>query len=556
MAWSSREVRALLRNLRKPDVLEWLPLTVLLKTRFEAASGHEAVLRLINEAFAGKGKPGVRLRGLLEKYDLDGAVNRDRAASDMGLSIRQFARYRAHAIEIIAQYLSGALGSDKARPNQSPIQITASLLAQHDPGAAHSFYQAIEQTCENPLHLQHSLDTGIELNQALLVDNEDVDDPMSRILRARTLELAGDHIQAKAIADAIRSDIAEGLIAGDLRTAIQRELFKLELQRCLHIGDAPGSASFAGMLRRQPFAPDSIDYINALIDEAEAAILLGALERAEELLGMAEQAAAASRGLLVLARCLLVRAKMEFLRGDYPQAQQLANACLVPLARQPALALEAHAILGRVSLLLNTRWQPTSEVPTGYRFRRVEMDLIESRHLLAANAPAQAEKLAGIALDEAQDHQFAGLESYALATLASIASQRNDSELAQELYVRAWRIFAPLRNAVLGRDLFAVPKRAPGDFGPVLFDELFARAIFDALCEAFPRSVLFAEQRIRKMLQPTIVSLVREAVATGAIRLRTNDLLAIATGLAAARITREMVMEQKRASIKFLITAL
>lgn len=557
MAWSSREVRALLRNLRKPDVLEWLPLTVLIKARFEAATGHEAVLRLVNESFAGQGRPGIRLRELLEKYDLAGGVNRDRAASEMGLSVREFARYRAHATEIIAQHLSKVLGSEQAGSNESPAEITASLLAQYDPEAALWFCQAIEQSADGHAQLQRILGTGIELNQALLVNTDENDDPLARILRARTLELEGNHIRAKAIGDAIRGEITAGLIAGEQRTTAQRELIKLELQRSFHTGDASQAASFATMLRRQPFASNDVDYLNALIDEAETAICLGDLNRAEESLGMGEQVAAASRGLLASARCLLVRSKMEFSLGHYSQAQQLANACLVPLTRQPALAAEAHAILGRVSLLFNARWKRTGEVLAGYCYRQVEMDLIESRHLLAINAISEAEHLASAALASAQDYELLGLQSYALATLASLASQKNNPKLAQELYVRAWRIFAPLRNAFLGRDLFAVPKRAPGDFGPILFNEIFAEAVSDVLCDAFPRSALFAESSIRKVLQRTIMSLIWDAAATGAaIRPPSNDIGDIIGGLSLAKATRERVMEQKRASVKFLSAAL
>lgn len=90
---------------------------------------------------------------------------------------------------------------------------------------------------------------------------------------------------------------------------------------------------------------------------------------------------------------------------------------------------------------------------------------------------------------------------------------------------------------VWGRDLFAVPKRALGDFGPILFNEIFAEAVSDVLCDAFPRSALFAESRIRKVLQRTIMALIWDAAAT-------------------ERRSGPLRTNQKRGSVKFLSAAL
>ncbi|MDQ2680314.1 MAG: hypothetical protein M3Y21_04730 [Candidatus Eremiobacteraeota bacterium] len=555
MTWSSREVRALLRNLRKPDVLEWLPLTMLLKSRFETATGYEAVLRLVNEAFAGHGRAGARLRELLQKYDLEGNVNRDQAASEMALSTRQFARYRAHATEIIAQHLSSVLAPEDTSSKNGPFEITAELLAQYDPQAASRFCEAVEQPLRHMVHFG-SLDGGIELNQALLTDSEQ-DDPIRSVVRARTLELAGSDAEASAAAKRLRGEIADGLISGEVRGCVERELLKLDLQRSFHVGDAAAALAFAEKLRRQFGASDTSYYLNGLIDEAETALLPGELVRAEEVLTIAEQIAAGSRELLASARCLLVRAKLEFVRGHYPRALQLANAALVPLGRQPAFAIDAHAIVGRVSLLLNLRWKPTMQAPTEYRYRKIETELIACRHVLAANLIDEAELAANASLVSARDNGYRGLESYALATLACIASQKSDGELAQELYACAWRTSAPLRNAFLGRDLFTVPKRAPGDFGPMLYDQTFYDAISDVMCAAFPKSALFGSRRVREELQRTIVTLVRDAASVGgAVHLPSSDIGLIVAELLTFRTARDRIMEQKRASIDFLATSL
>ncbi len=540
MAWSSRDVRALLRNLRKPDVLERLPLAILLKSQFAVHSGYEATMHLIKESFAARGQAGERLREVLVRYDLDGQVNRDVAATQMGLSSRQFFRYRAHAVEMIAQHLRSTLGAEVKPEN---TWVLASILAQHDPQSALSFCGAIDQLDSVSEQFRLSIQVGHEANEALFSKAEKIDPAVTAILKAHSLNLAGRYEDADALIQGVRVEPLQGAASRESRACIERELVIMDLQRAFERGDASRAGHLTVKLRNPQFSAENPYNTHALLYDAQIAVTLGELERAEHAVSAAEDVGRISRNLLGLAWCMLIRAEIGFSRGEYGSAQQFANAARIALAHHPVLAAAAHALLGRIALALNVRWERPSEPYENYRYRQIELDLISARHLLANNAIREAERLAQAALEVAQSNRFIGLESYALATLASIATQKSDCALAQVRYVEAWRISASLHNALLCRDLFCVPRRTPAELGPIFIDDGFANALAQTLATAFPEMPLFKTEQLRASFGLSLATLIRDAVsADNVVPLRSPEMSGIAQQLIEAKVSGQSVI--------------
>ncbi|MDQ2679517.1 MAG: hypothetical protein M3Y21_00615 [Candidatus Eremiobacteraeota bacterium] len=540
MSWSSSDVRALLRNLRKPDALERLPLAVLLKAHFDLRTGFEATMHLIADSFAGRGQGGERLHEVLIRYDLDGQVNREQAASQMGLSSRQFFRYRAHAVEMIAQHLRSILDADVKLENTWTL---ASILAQHDPRAALGFCSALEPLEASSEELRLSIEVGREPSEAFFAKPGGIDEDVTTILKAHSHSLAGRHNDANQLIESLRAQRDRTDITPQSRVCIERELLIMNLQRTLESGDAGAATEFAQKLRDPRFAGEDPFHTHALLYDGQIAVCVGDLERADRMVSIAEEVLSASRNLRGLAWCLLLRAEIGFSREKYGCAQQSAAAARIALEHHPLLAAQADALLGRIALALDERWERPPRSYDAYCYRDTELDLIAARHLLASNAIDAAEQLTKSALRTTREQRYTGLESYALATLGSLASQRGDSVMAQERYVGAWCISARLDNALLKRDLFRVPRRMPADLGPIQLDERFASALIEVVAAAFPQAPAFLSDEVSRSLVPEVIALIRQAASADNVRmLRSPEILRIVERLIAANVSRECIL--------------
>ena len=96
----SVSVRRMLRLLRRPHLLEREALALRLRKELQAASCRDAILQLIDQTFS-ISADGRYLRDVVVLCDVDGHKARAAAAS-MHLSLRQFYRRRAEAIEALA----------------------------------------------------------------------------------------------------------------------------------------------------------------------------------------------------------------------------------------------------------------------------------------------------------------------------------------------------------------------------------------------------------------------------------------------------------------------
>lgn len=109
-------VRKLLRQLRRPHLLARDPLALRLRETLKSGTCREAIEQLVDRTFAGD-PAGERMRDILVRCDLQGQ-KATAAAGGMHLSLRQFFRCRADALESLAAAIEqlGAHAPDIQQP--------------------------------------------------------------------------------------------------------------------------------------------------------------------------------------------------------------------------------------------------------------------------------------------------------------------------------------------------------------------------------------------------------------------------------------------------------
>jgi hypothetical protein len=93
-------VRALLRCVKRPHVLATFPCMQQICAATGVGDPARAAMTLVDSAFNLETPHGRRLRESIVRCDVDGATTQE-AAYAMGLSVRQFFRYRAEAMAAV-----------------------------------------------------------------------------------------------------------------------------------------------------------------------------------------------------------------------------------------------------------------------------------------------------------------------------------------------------------------------------------------------------------------------------------------------------------------------
>jgi hypothetical protein len=96
---SDADLRRLLRLLRRPHLLEREPLALRVRQALGTTTCRDALLSLVDRTF-GTIEDTRRLREIIVRCDIEGQKARQ-AAAGMHVSLRQFFRYRAEAIEAL-----------------------------------------------------------------------------------------------------------------------------------------------------------------------------------------------------------------------------------------------------------------------------------------------------------------------------------------------------------------------------------------------------------------------------------------------------------------------
>lgn len=120
-------VRKLLRQLRRPHLLTRDELAVRLRDRLGARDCRDAIVQLIDRTFSASAGGG-RLREILLRTDLHGE-KASMAAGSMHLSLRQFFRCRAEAVEALALAIE-QLDSAQVRSGHSSSPVYCAMCFQ------------------------------------------------------------------------------------------------------------------------------------------------------------------------------------------------------------------------------------------------------------------------------------------------------------------------------------------------------------------------------------------------------------------------------------------
>ncbi len=470
MRWTNLEVRKLLRLMRRPHALERERLAVLLRQATQKRDSREALRAVIEEAFdVSDDADRLRLE-IIRRCDMEGQTTRA-AAHALHLSIRQFFRYRADAIDAITQSIERAL----RRPPDSHNHLLqlARMVETIDPRAALDIYCRVAQDDGGEVAyniVRTSVWAGLDVTQNQIDACEGPWRLLALAAVARHLIARGESKGAAVIRDEIRENLGEG--SGPRYAAAGFELSFLDRCEACRQADAAESGRLLEPLRRFAGQNESLLALT-MISEADQALMEGDLTAAAVALNNVELLDVHGHDLTIVARTALEKAKLSLVRGFHEEAFALANgAAPVIAALEGGFALRAAGIAGRAALLCGAHWVPPRMLLE--RFPRVWTkaltEAVAARHVLTAD-PAASRALAESARALASHHASPVLMSYAQISLAAAIDVTGDDPQAQRLRVAALETALHCGDHFAMYDLFCVPSAPARDIGCMKLDK-------------------------------------------------------------------------------------
>lgn len=474
MRWTNLEVRKLLRLLRKPQALSLERLAVLLREAVGADDEAEALRGIIDRAFESS-SPTERLKlDIIRRCDIEGATTRQSARA-LNVSMRQFFRYRADAIEAIARSIEKEL----RRPPDSQRQLLrlAGMVETIDPRAALDIYRRASQNGESAYNVvRTAVWAGLEVTQELIDACEGPWRLLALCAVARHLVSHGKNEQAAVIRDDIRAKLKEA--SGPGYDAAAFELALLDRCEACRVDDAEMSGTLLQSLRILAGHDESLLAL-VLISEADQALIEGNLTAAAIALDDVEVLDVHGRDLNIMARTALGKAMLSHVQGFHEEAYVLANgAAPVIAALEGGFALRAAGIAGRAALLCGGHWDPPVALFERYPrvWTKALTEAVAARHMLATD-PMAAMRAAESALALATRHESPMLASYAQVSLAAALDRLGNEHEAQRLRVAAWEAALRIGDRFALYDLFVHPQARTHDIGCMALDDAFVQAL-------------------------------------------------------------------------------
>jgi hypothetical protein len=497
MRSTNREVRLLLRLLRRPHALEREPLAIMLREAMHAASAFKAVVVAIDAAFDTSTPGGRLLKEVIRRCDID-CQTTAAAAIAMNLSIRQFFRYRTDAIEAVAQ----SIGRSLRQPDDSSRKqlVMAAMVAEFDSRAALDMYVRAAPTPSGKL--------AFEIARAAIWAGVDPTPHIAacqgawRLLalatQARRLLSIGLRAESEALADSIRVALAGS--SGPLYDAAAFEIAELDRRAVRRRGAMQDEAHLVGRMRK--LARDDSGLVAlALLAEAESACSFGELATAAVAIADAERIAIERRDLYVLARAAYASATLAMLHHHLDDAHALFNAAASTVAAfDAAYALRSAAFVGRCALQLEKNWAPPRSLMDRHAGSWIltELECVEARRLVGS-APADAVALASATLLRSQSTDAVVATLYARATLAAALDSAGDSVEAKRLWLACWTESIRIGDQTTLFDLFAVPGSVERDCGPLAIDDALLETVQQSHEERFPANPSSQSREVRTL---------------------------------------------------------
>jgi hypothetical protein len=541
MRSTNREIRLLLRLLRRPHALEREPLAIMLREATHADSAHKAVILAVDSAFDSATPSGRMLKEIIRRCDVD-CETTAAAAAGMNLSVRQFFRYRTDAVEAIAQ----SVGRSLRQPDDSSRKqlVMAAMVAEFDSRAALDMYVRAAPSPTGKI--------AFEIARAAIWAGVDPAPYIAackgawRLLalatQARRLLSIGSRVESEALVESIRVDLAGS--SGPLYDAAAFEIAELDRRAVRRRGALLDEAHLVERMR--DLAHDDSGLVAlALLAQAESACSFGELESAAVAIADAERIATERRDLYVLARSAYASATLAMLRHHLDDAIALFNAAASTIAAfDAAYALRSAAFAGRCALQLETPWMPPRSLMDRHAGSWIltELECVEARGLVGSE-PARALELAAATLRRAQATDAVVATLYARATVAAALDGSGDTVEAKKLWLACWTDGVRIGDHSTLFDLFAVPGSMERECGPLAIDDALLETVQRLHEERFPEHPSSLSPEVRRLklrlLRISLESPVGDATESDDARALVVD---TARALRAMRLTGDRVL--------------
>lgn len=494
MRWTNLEVRKILRLLRKPRALELERLAVLLREAL-GAQDEAAALRTIIDAAFDSSNPIDRLRHeLVGRCDIEGQSTRQTARA-LNVSMRQFFRHRADAIEVIARSIEKAL----RRPpdSQSHLLRLARMVETIDPKAALDIYRRAAGAGDRSTAyniVRTAVWAGLDVTQELIDACEGPWRLLALCAVARRLVSYGENERAIAIRDTIRAALRDA--SGPGYDVAAFELALLDRCEACRVDDMTRSGALLQSLRILAGHDESLLAL-VLISEADQALIEGDLAAAAIALDDVELLDVHRRDLNIMARTALGKAMLSHVRGFHEEAFALANgAAPVIAALEGGFALRASGIAGRAALLCGGGWDPPTALFDKYPkvWTRALTEAVAARHLLAKDHLASM-SAAESALALAMHHESPMLASYAQVSLAAALDIFGHEEEAQRLRLTAWKTALRVGDQFALYDVFVHPFARTHEIGCMRLDDDVIETLQEHVDETFKDALAIGDVR-------------------------------------------------------------
>jgi hypothetical protein len=533
MRWTNREVRNILRLLRRPHNLDRERLIIMLRECTHAKDGREALLFTIDAAFDRSDPHQLTRYETIRRVDIAGETTHS-AAANMHVSVRQFFRYRSEAIAAIAQSIEKIL----RRPPDSHrhLLLLAKTIETIDPKAAREIYLRVpaQQGGKVAYNLvRTSLWAGVEVTQEQIDACQGPWRLMASAAVARHLIAGGKDEESATLRAQVREQLSG--FSGPLYDEVAFELAAQDILDAHRRGDVARAGEITETVRA---LAGSNEYLLAfaMTIEAQQYILEGDQTAAALVLTDLEALEVYGRDHYIMARAAYCNAMLSLVRGFHEDAYAIANGARPAItALEAGFGFRAATIAGRAALLAGTSWTPPHDLLEKYPrlWTRPETEGVIARHMLSTD-PAAARTLAEKALDDARRHESAVISNGIRAVIAAALDTEGRADDAQTVWLDVWEDALRLSDMFALYDMFVIPAAPKRDVGSLRLDDRFVSVLQQLIERTVPTYALSKKNN----LDDVSMALLRSAVLAGTEKPEPHAKLLGQTQLAAAGLTR------------------
>ena len=485
-------MRKLLRRLRHPQSLERDDLALGLKRAYNVATAKEALATFVTNALSSYDPA---LRKIIERCDINGEPTKQ-VAGELGLSMRQFFRYRGRAIEAIAIALEDAA---RSLPEAvEPGSLLMRMVVEYDARVALDIL-ATARTVPTGREILGLLAGRLAAGERLTLSETERLPPELRapasVMVARSAECYGDVEEAEELVDRLAASVRDD--------ATRFDLAGLACQQAIRRGDPAALVAWARRSRAIANG-DAARSAAADLRLAEAVLRYGTLaaefgDPLKDALRSLPFSVAAAR---TAARLKAYRA---FLAGERTLAYESARTAALA-GFEPFDTVDARILTARAAYLLGLP-RPEAPVVANADWHAGMSAAVDARFALRRRERAEARSLAQSAVRHAERARSPGTLAYAKATLGAVASSEGNGAEAQRWFVDAWRLVTLHPDDTILFDLFAIQGLEERDLGPIVFDETFLRSFAEMSSDGVRAEATAGDlMRLRERLHDELAS--------------------------------------------------